>query len=187
MGFQGGLYGFRGIPWCETYGFSDNPPGWNSSLYNIKEEPLLNTASCSAPATSPRAARRRRRNALKFYRGACDTRPLPSCSSCYARLRPPFGSTWALFGLLGAILGPSWAPFWPFVAAPPIISSPKIIPCICITPGQALYKFNNKHESAAFTALTPPFEVMHLPRLAASTRQRCATGLRSTLLCDWLA
>ena len=70
MGFQGGEHGFRGIPWCKTLGFCDNQPGWNSLLYNIKEEPLLNTASRIAATTSPQAVPGRCRNALKFYRGA---------------------------------------------------------------------------------------------------------------------
>ena len=45
-GFHMGSNGFRGIPWCETPGFYSLQPGWNSSLYNIKEQlPLGNDAS----------------------------------------------------------------------------------------------------------------------------------------------
>ena len=78
MGFQMGEHGFRGRPWCETQGFFNNQPGGNSLLYNIKKAKLLNTASRTAPTTSPRPEPGRCRDPLKFYRGARDMRSLPS-------------------------------------------------------------------------------------------------------------
>ena len=60
-GFHMGSNGFRGIPWCETPGFYSLQPGWNSSLYNIKEQPSEMT-----PATSPRGARGRLPGAVQM-------------------------------------------------------------------------------------------------------------------------
>ena len=83
---------------------------------------------------------------------------------------------------------PSCAPpFSPFSGAPPSTLRPNFIPCICIMPGQALYKLRNKHEGADFIALALALQVLHVPRPVASTRQRCATGWGSTLYWDCLA
>ena len=84
-------------------------------------------------------------------------------------------------------LGRLLAPLRRFTRSPPTFPCPKFRTWVRIMPGQALYELRNKHEGADFIALALALQVLHLPRPVASRRQRCATGLRSTLYWDCLA